>query len=184
MPQPVETSLPPEAHVPFVPPPVPVSVESPGAGDVDSAVMDGALSGPFDEPSTKDLERRTARLLGVASGNELGRFAASRLLGRQKGRESEVLHHRAKVAFVDSASLCVTRFYSELGKKKPNKVVLDACLAAMRGAGIVVDTIPLSTKDKAKERQEDRARTDLSTAELAEKVQERLASTAIPGAEK
>lgn len=162
---------PPSEPIP-APPSLPTSTPPPVSEvpmDEERALLAGILPGAESAGrggSAKDL-------LKTSSG--YGRFVASRMLEKQNFRESALLYHRAKVATVDGASLAPIRFFNELGKDEPNKVVLDACLAVMRGTGIMVDSVPVSTAERNKTIEEDREVASMSPEQLKARVTQRLA---------
>ncbi len=134
--------------------------------DEERAILDGIIPG-MDAGGGKGKRR-------LGQGSQYGRFVAARMLEKPNFRESELLNHRAKVAFVDGAALAVPLYFSELGKPKPNKVILDGAMAAMRGAGIVVDSVPVSQQDRAKQIDVDREAASMSNEDLMRRQQERL----------
>lgn len=134
--------------------------------DEERAILDGIIPG-MDAGGGKGKRR-------LGQGSQYGRFVAARMLEKPNFRESELLNHRAKVAFVDGAALAVPLYFSELGKAKPSKVILDGAMAAMRGAGIVVDSVPVSQQDRAKQIDVDREAASMSNEDLMRRQQERL----------
>lgn len=164
-----------EPPTPLLAPPPPVRPPPPETEvpiDEERAILSAAI--PGSEHGSRKLRGEAKQL--IRSGSALGRFAAQRILSKADRRESELLNHRAKVAFYDTAALCVNVYYNELGKPKPNKVVLDGAMAAMRGAGIVVDSTPLSQDDRAKAVDEAREVSNMEPAELLSRVTQRLAA--------
>jgi hypothetical protein len=165
----------PDVAAPLLAPPPPVRPPPPETEvpiDEERAILSAAI--PGSEKGARKLRGEAKQL--IRSGSALGRFAAQRILSKADRRESELLNHRAKVAFYDTAALCVNVYYNELGKPKPNKVVLDGAMAAMRGAGIVVDSTPLSQDDRAKAVDEAREVSNMEPAELLSRVTQRLAA--------
>lgn len=158
----------PPAEVPGAPPPPPVSSVPGEAADPERAVLSGIIPGT----GGKRLTQQATKMMRVKPG--LGQFAAQRLLEKPNQRESELLHHRAKVAFVDAAALTVPMLFSEIGADKPSKVRMDACLAVIKAAGIAVDSVPVSAKQREEQMAEDREAANMDPAELKERISQRL----------
>lgn len=162
----VEPDAPPLAPSPSRPPLTEVPV------DEERAILAGVL--PGSEKGVRRLRGDAKQL--IRSGSALGKFAAHRLLEKPSARESELLNHRAKVAFYDASAMCVPMYFNELGKNHPNKVILDGAMAAMRGAGIVVDSTPLSQADRTKAVDEAIEVSSMSQEQLLARVTQRLAA--------
>ena len=158
---------PPAAEPPSFPKPAPPPVSEVPLDD-ERAMLAAMLPGS----AGKELRGDAKRILGGSTA--LGRFVASRMLETPSFRQSSLIYARAKAANIDGASMTVARFYNELGKPNPNKVVLDGCLAVMRGTGIMVDSVPVSQVDRAKQIDEDREAASMTNSELMTRQAERL----------
>lgn len=159
-------------YEPAPPEPPEIDLDGPEADaedDAERAMLSEIIPGS-DGPT---LRTEALRLMRVQSA--LGHFTAGRLLKKPDREGSELLHHRAKVAFVDGAALAVPMLMSELGSKKPNKQRIDGCLAVIKAAGIAVDSVPVSSKQREKEMAEDREAANASPAELRQRINDRLA---------
>ncbi len=151
------------------PAPFPVSkVPELDAGATERALLASILPGS----EVKGMAGTARRLMQGKSA--LGRFAAGRMLEKANVRESELLHHRAKVAFVDAAAITVPMFFNELGRTKPNPVVLAGCQWAISKSGIAVDSVPISQEQRTVQMAEDRELANLSPAELKARISERV----------
>lgn len=144
----------------------PVSVE------ITESAERRAIESALGRSQSGGMTAEDRRVLRV--GRPQGMFAAQRLLEGSDTFESELLNRRAKIAFLDSAALCVPAYFNELAAKKPNKARLDGYMAAMRGAGIVVDTAPVSPKDRDAQIAADRVAASATNEEIKAKIAERM----------
>lgn len=167
------------------PPPLPLPPEEPQkvpsasdglvtvdtAPDADRVALEGVLTAPTGKEASDARVRRLARIK-----SPLGNYVATRMLGKPSRRESEILLHRSKVAFVDGAAMTVPILFDEIGSKNPNKVRIDACLAVQRGAGIMVDSVPMSAEQRKKSIDHDRKLAERSTEEIKAGLVDRLSA--------
>lgn len=156
---------------PLPPPPRP-PVESEVPVDDDRSTLAGIL--PGSEGRVLKGEAKEVLFGKSQEGSALGRFVASRMLEKPSFRESTLLYHRAKVGFVELASMSVAILANEIGKEDPSKVKIDACLAIQRGAGIMTDSVPVNDADRQKTIAEDREVASMSPQQLLERVTGRL----------
>lgn len=136
--------------------------------DAERAAIQSALS----RSRGGGMSQQDRRILRI--NRPQGRFAAQRLLEGSDTFESELLNRRAKIAFLDSAALCVPALFNELAAKKPNKSRIDGYLAVLRGAGIIVDTAPVSPKDRQKQIDEDRVAASATNEEVKQRIADKM----------
>lgn len=141
------------------------------APDADRVALEGALTAPAGQEAGDARVRRLGRIK-----SPLGMFVASKILGKPSRRESEILLHRSRAAFVDGAAMTVPILFNEIGSKNPNKVRIDACLAVQRGAGIMVDSVPVSAEQRKKQIDHDRKLAERSTEEIKAGLVDRLSA--------
>lgn len=156
---PTPPPVPPPA-VPVVAPVVPVSpAESGEELDEERGILEGIVP----RKSKRD-----------SATTALGKFVTGRIFVKPNVRESELLHHRAKIAFCDAAALAVPLMFNELGKKKPNPVILNGAQWVLSKSGIAVDSLPVSRDDREKQMADDREAASMTNEELMQRQAARL----------
>lgn len=154
--------LPPEEPYPNLPP-------GPNESDPDRAILSSIIPGT----AGPTLREEATKLLGIK--NSMGKFVAERMLKRPDPEGSEILRHRSRIAFIDGAALQVPRLFDELGAKQPNKKRIDGILAVLKSAGIAVDSVPITAKQREADIAESQSAANASPIELRRRIDARLA---------